>query len=242
MFGKKLRMLGVMVAGTAIPYFWSEPQAYEQLKARANGLWTSANSSFSHAPTATDIGGTNPGTSSWTNSLAFWRSAPAELPPALSRTDLSQLLRFDWTPPLVIETWPRVTTVLSDYQLEGLRTPILTGVQLHDVAGSITFYFDKQHVLQRITLHGYTGDPQNLVQFVTSTFDLRPEPTLGAGLYCAKWNGRPSSALRLSHVPIVRASSPHAKIEVLLELNRQRGAMSHDFLRVLEQDRQLARW
>ena len=127
--------------------------------------------------------------------------------------------------------------MLSDSNLEGLRVALVTGSQTDDVAGSLTYYFDKQHAVQRITLHGTTGDPRRLVQFVTETYKLTPQPTLDAGLYVAHWNGQPTSALRVFHAPIVRADQSLSRYEVQLEINRP--YVPYQFKLTPQQDSQL---
>jgi hypothetical protein len=72
--------------------------------------------------------------------------------------------------------------------------PLVTGTRPDDIAGSLTYYFDKRQQLQRITFEGVVGDERRLVNFVTGQYKLKAEPTLGAGLYVAKWSGRPQKA------------------------------------------------
>ena len=45
--------------------------------------------------------------------------------------------------------WPRVTTV-PQFALAGLRVPLVTGTQIDDLAGSLTYYFDRTDQVQRI--------------------------------------------------------------------------------------------
>ena len=128
--------------------------------------------------------------------------------------------RFDLSPNQVFSTWDRVTTVLSDSNLEGLRVALVTGARVDDVAGSLTYYFDKQHYVQRVTFHGTTGDPRRLIQFIQETYKFQQQPTLDAALYVAQWNGQPTSALRVLHAPVVKSSEAHSRYHVQLEINR----------------------
>lgn len=159
-------------------------------------------------------------------------------------SDLSEVLRFDVTPLWVMQRWPRVTTQLASLDLEGYRVPLVTGTQFHDLAGSLTYYFDKQQTVQRITFHGYTGDETKLVELMMSKCGMRPEPTLGRGLYLTKWSGKTKSALRIKHGPVVRADAPRSRVEVELELNRPgRGyKLSDSFAESLAEEQRFGRW
>jgi hypothetical protein len=101
-----------------------------------------------------------------------------------------------------------------------LRVALVTGTNVEDVVGSLTYYFDNQQRLRRITFDGLTGDDRQLVNLVARRFNLRPEPALGAGLYIARWNGKPTGVLRITRAPVVRAQRPHERLEVMLELNQ----------------------
>jgi hypothetical protein len=158
--------------------------------------------------------------------------------------DLSEILRFDISPRWVTSRWARVSTVLSELQLEGLRVPVVTGTNEDDIAGSLTYYFDKQQQVQRIALQGYTGNERKLVALLTEHHGFRAEPTLGAGMYLTRWNGKPTSAMRISHAPVIQAGSPHSRLEVRLEINRPSAyyGLSGEFAELLNRDRQTRRW
>ena len=76
---------------------------------------------------------------------------------------LAEVLRFDVSPRWVTDRWPRVSTVHVQPDLEGLRVPLVTGTMASDLLGSLTYYFDRQQRVRRITLHGHTGDERMLV-------------------------------------------------------------------------------
>jgi hypothetical protein len=128
--------------------------------------------------------------------------------------------------------------------LEGLRVPLVTGHETDDLAGSLTYYFNHKREVQRIAFDGYTGDPRPLIATVTQYYRLHEEPTLGAGLYLAKWNGNPTSMLRIRHSPVVRANYPNSHYEVRLEINRPavRYGLSPAALATLRQDDLSNRW
>jgi hypothetical protein len=157
---------------------------------------------------------------------------------------LGEVLRFDISPAWVTSRWPRVTTTLSETGMEGLRVPLVTGIQPDDLAGSLTYYFDHGQQVQRLTFEGYTGDDRRLLSLITQYYGLKAEPTLHAGMYVSRWNGTPSSVLRISRAPIVTHASPRSQLQVLLELNRPSAnfGLSPATLRVLAADQHGGRW
>ena len=134
--------------------------------------------------------------------------------------DLREVLRFDISPDWVINRFSRVSTVLADLNLKGLRVPIVTGTRADDMAGTLTYYFDHRGALQRVTIHGFTGHPAKLVGTMTQFYGLQSEPALEAGVYTRRWNGLPVHFLRMTHAPVVYSDAVHQKYTVFLELNQ----------------------
>jgi hypothetical protein len=176
------------------------------------------------------------------------RGLPSEAPlPSLVGTrvdDLRKVIRFDATPEKVIAHFSRVSTVLADLSLQGLRVPVVTGTQATDLAGTMTYYFDKSGQAQRISLHGFTGDPSKLIQTLTQHYELQHEPSIEAGVYTKRWNGQPVNFLRITHAPVVRTEAVHQKYTVFLELNHPNLAygISNEARRIVTADRATGRW
>ncbi|QDV24253.1 DUF6690 family protein [Aureliella helgolandensis] len=137
-------------------------------------------------------------------------------PPVLA---LQQVLRFDVSPGWVTQQFPRITTVLADMQLDGLRVPLVTGTTPGDIAGTLTYYFDRYKRLQRIKLEGVAGDPSRFVAELQQIYKLEQSPSLGGGLYVLKWNGHPTSVMHVAPAPVIHADSPYSRFNVFLELN-----------------------
>jgi len=159
-------------------------------------------------------------------------------------SDLREVMRFDISPDWVIQRFSRVSTVLADVQMEGLRVPVVTGTRADDMAGTLTYYFDRSDKLQRVTIHGFTGDPNRLVGAMTEHYGLTREPSLEAGVYTKRWNGNPVHFLRLTHAPVVYSDAVHQKYTVFLELNQPNLAygISPEARRILQSDRLSGRW
>jgi hypothetical protein len=133
---------------------------------------------------------------------------------------LGEVIRFDISPGWVTSRWPRVSTVRSESGMTGMRVPLVTGTQLKDIAGSLTYFFDENYRVQRVSFQGYTGDPRPLTMLVTQAFHLQPDRTSDGYLYVARWNGTPTSVMRIRHTAVVRAGSNHTPFEVNMEINR----------------------
>jgi hypothetical protein len=133
---------------------------------------------------------------------------------------------------------------LADLQLEGLRVPVVTGIRADDLAGTLTYYFDKSGKIQRVNLHGFTGDTERLVSTLTQHYGLSAEPALDAGVYTKRWNGIPVHLLRISHAPVVFSDAVHQKYTVFLELNQPnlQYGISEEARRIVQSDRWTGRW
>ena len=136
--------------------------------------------------------------------------------------DLAQVINFDGTPGWVMVRWPRVTSGLAQLDLQGYRVPLVTGTDENDLAGSLTYYFDKEQHVKFITFQGATGDPRKLIELVTRKYNFKPEQTgdPGLSLYLVKWNGRPMSELRIRPSRVLRADQPNARFHIELAMMR----------------------
>lgn len=158
--------------------------------------------------------------------------------------DFAEIFRFDVTPKWVLSRWARVSTLPTELEFEGYRVPLVTGGRPDDIAGSLTYYFNKKHEAQRISFEGVTGDERRLVGLLTSQFQMQPQPSLNAGLFLAKKGGKTHSGLRVSVAPVVRAEASHSRFELILELNRPgtKHGLSQQFSSLLVDDHESKRW
>lgn len=157
---------------------------------------------------------------------------------------LADVMRFDITPGWVIERFPRVSTILAETQLDGLRVPLVTGTQPADIAGTLTYYFDRFQRLQRITLHGTTGDPTRFISQLQQMYQVQQEPALGGGLYTLKWNGQATSVVHVTPAAVVYAGAPYSRYAVLIELNQPglEYGLSREAHELLQAGRSTHRW
>jgi hypothetical protein len=136
---------------------------------------------------------------------------------------LNEVLRFDLTVEWVLSRWPRVSTGLQYLQLQGYRVPLVTGGNLTDVAGSLTYYFNARQQVERITLRGTTGDPSVLVNLIATQHGFTRRLTNDPGLVLyevVNSSNRPVGSLKIRSAQVVKASQPYTRFEVDLTMDR----------------------
>ena len=155
-----------------------------------------------------------------------------------------EAIRFDINEQWIVDHWPRITTTLSEVSLEGFRVIFVSGTKPDDITGTLTYYFDPFHRVQRIAFEGHTGDERRLVDFLQKNYAFQFYPSLGAGLYLATWNGAPTSVLQVQHVPVIDSTNRHMRLRVRLEINRPGPTygLSPEFRKLLDQGRSAGRW
>jgi hypothetical protein len=147
----------------------------------------------------------------------FPTQIPLEGAPTYSIADV---LRMDVSKEWVYLRWPRKSTALAELELFGVRVPLVTGTRLHDLAGSLTYYFGADGRVKRISFHGRTGDTTQLAAIVHQRFGLQAIPTAISGeqLLQARNGDDLISELRTRPAPVLWASTPHESFAVELEL------------------------
>ena len=153
---------------------------------------------------------------------------------------VSDLLRFDVTPNWVMQTWNLVTSDLPDSALTGMRVPIVTGTESTDVAGSLTYYFNKSQQVERMTLHGFCEDPSAVMALAQQRFALRQFAAQGSPTYLAYFGDQPISIMRITSAPNRESGKSTKRYEIDLELNlpREGALLSSDKLMLLFRMRQ----
>lgn len=137
---------------------------------------------------------------------------------------LQEVLRFDRTTAWLFGHFDRVTTGLADVDLQGYRVALVTGTSQGDLTGALTYYFDKQQKLRRITLVGSTGDARPIVSIVTGRFQFKREhDDPSTFVYRARQFGKSFGELAVIPAEIVTSEDPHNRFEIRLELDRPRG-------------------
>lgn len=214
----------LLLAGAAGgPYVLFETEAGKTARQGAASL--AGVSTSAEAGKLTGIGGvtTDVGPSGFWNANGFDPEISTMDPALMEQAPLHALrdvLRFDVSPNWVTQNFARVSTVLADTRLDGLRVPLITGTNHTDIAGTLTYYFDQYKRVQRVTVHGVTGDPSRFVAELQHAYQLQQHPSLGGNLYMLKWNGRPTSVVYAALAPVITVDAPYARYNVLIELNQ----------------------
>ncbi|MCO6047251.1 hypothetical protein NG895_25405 [Aeoliella sp. ICT_H6.2] len=148
-------------------------------------------------------------------------SSPAPLE-GIATYSLADVLRLDVNKEWIYSRWARKSTGLAEPELFGIRVPLVSGTRMTDVAGSLTYYFDKQGIVQKIRLKGKTADTSELVNLLATRYGFRPATPLVAGeqLFRVDREGVVESELRTQPESVLWATSPHTSFSVDLELNR----------------------
>jgi len=135
---------------------------------------------------------------------------------------LREAFRFDISKEWVYQRWARKSTALSKLGLYGIRVALVTGTELHDVAGSLTYLFAQDGRLQQISFRGRTGDTTQLVRLAAQQYGLQPQPTAIAGeqLFQVRQGEHVYSELRTRPSSVLRTNSLHDSFMVNLELQR----------------------
>jgi len=218
MFRRPVVLMSVLAAAIGVPYVALDDQVKALVLAQV-ARWTGDAKAGEADPLAKIDGLLKPAD---TATGAAAPGTPSQPVAATSATvPLEESIRFDVTPEWVTGRWPQVTSVIDDSEHLGLRVMLVSGTSPSDVAGALTYYFDQQHQVQRITLNGVTGEPSRLANYIVGKFGLRPTQTQDLGLYYYGGDiSVPTSMLKLAALPIVRPEAPLARVQVTLDLKR----------------------
>jgi hypothetical protein len=134
--------------------------------------------------------------------------------------DFREFFRFDATPDWVVQKYGRVSTVTSEKELDGYRVVLVTGAGLRDLAGTLTYYFDKYRQVQRLEFQGVTGDPSVLIDLMTRYYYFVPRPVLGSQLYLVTWNTTPTGIMEVTRAGMVYSANQNGQFKVYLEINQ----------------------
>jgi hypothetical protein len=142
----------------------------------------------------------------------------------LSLVRLDEAVNWDATIPWILQRWPRVNTSIKDTsgKLRGFRVPLVTGANEDDLAGALTYYFNKDNRCTYLTLNGTVGDPRQLVYYLVQRYKFAPKQSTepGVHIYELGWNGNGKSTLTIKPAQVVRSSTPHLRYQIELEMNR----------------------
>lgn len=180
------------------------------------GKLNSAGSDAAHASLAAETAAPSAASALDEANATAFAAAPALTVP------MEEVFRLDHTTGWVLAHWPRVSAGLAEVDLQGYRVPLVTGGQPDDVAGSLTYYFNKRQRVQRITFFGSTGDARRLVSLLALRHgfvrEIAADPSLF--LYRKREYRKVISELRIKPASVVRSDSPYTRFDVALLIER----------------------
>jgi hypothetical protein len=132
---------------------------------------------------------------------------------------LEDVFRFDLTPRAITDRWNRVSTGMGDVRYQGYRVPLVTGPSPSDLAGSLTYYFDAQPKLRKITFLGTTGDPARVVEFFSRAYGFKRHQTGNPRVTSYRAHYRHAGLLAVTPAEVLDRSQSEVnyQIEVSLE-------------------------
>jgi hypothetical protein len=206
MFSRPMLFLGVLIAAVVVPYVLLD----ENLSESVHSTWDRL------------LGRMEEEKDEVLNGLHAANYSPASGTPGSSMpTPIEQVFRFDLTPQWVASRWPRVSTVAgSDPDQLGMRVVLVSGTRPDDIAGSLTYYFDRHHQMQRITFTGLTRDARRLLAATVTPYRLKSQPTTDAAHYVGGDPNDPTSEVIVRHMPVLVADLGIANSEVEVDLSR----------------------
>lgn len=212
------RITGVpilLAAAVAVPYLASNgPEGIKN-------WWNSTTASHESEPhiAANAVGRLSDPPPQGPGSEIYPLATPLEGTPSVA---LEEVLRFDINKEWVYQRWARKSTALSELGLYGVRVPLVTGTQLYDLAGSLTYFFDQAGRVERIAFAGNTGDTTRIVMLAAQQFGLQTQPTPIAGeqLLQLKRGADVFSELSTRPASVLWSSSPHESFDVEFTLQR----------------------
>lgn len=135
-------------------------------------------------------------------------------------SDFGEVFRFDISPQSITQRWSRVATGLSDVRFQGYRVPLMTGTSDSDLAGSLTYYFDGQPKLRRITFLGTTANPQRLIDFLSRKYGFRRFQNRNARVTAYRVRYPHSGLLQISTAEILDKNLASTNYRIDLSLGR----------------------
>jgi hypothetical protein len=138
-----------------------------------------------------------------------------------------QFFNFGITKGWVRGRWERVSTQLGSLDFQGYRVPLVTGTGIDDLAGSLTYYFDAQQTLQRITFQGTTGDINRITHLLSARYEMAHKATDDPSLVLVesrrRWGTKKTSQLRIRDAAVASSENAHRRFQLALVLERPAG-------------------
>jgi len=225
MISRTLAMPTLLAASVAVPYVATNAPEWTEQVRKSTAAAPAAPAAPAHQFAAASTHAAN-GNATQPAHAVPPHQAGAPIPPSHLQMapdptySLSEVLRFDITKDWVYQRWERKSTALADLDLFGVRVPLVTGKNVYDIAGSLTYFFGADGRVKRISFRGRTGDTTQLAMLLHQRFGLQAAPSVIAGqqLLQVRQGDDVISELRTQTAPVLWSNSPHESFSVEFEL------------------------
>ena len=139
-------------------------------------------------------------------------------------TNLEEIIRFDVFPTWVKSRWERVSATPGEIGLHGFRVSLVTGTNTDDLHGSLTYFFDANQRVQRITFRGWAGNATKLVNLLVRKYGYQAKPTQLAGFYVGQTNrNKLHGTLVMKNPTVIHSNNRSQQVAIAMEINRPDG-------------------
>lgn len=205
---------------TALPQTQSSPTVGNQISQFLGSLFeTQTIDASGQIIPQTPAPASSPSTAQTDPGLSTALPTPSTEPQLL---DLREIIRFDVRPAWVQQRWQRVSAApVSDEGFQGLRVPLNAGPGPLQMTGVLTYYFDRDQILQRIQFLGTTNQADALEQLCRTYFRFQPIDDM-PGVFAPVHDNQPRGLLKRT-VPVILDQNRGQLSQVALEINSTRG-------------------
>ena len=133
-------------------------------------------------------------------------------------TNFAEVIRMDANSTWVKSRWDRISVFAAGEGLTAFRCDLVTGVNQGDLHGCLTYFFDRQDRVAKISFRGWCGDPTPITTFATTSWNVEPKNGNSSSVFVARNWRITRGGLILQNAPIIRRDQPHEQVAVFFEV------------------------
>jgi hypothetical protein len=132
--------------------------------------------------------------------------------------NFAEVIRLDANSTWVKSRWDRISVFATGDGLTAFRCDLVTGMNQGDLHGCLTYFFDRQDKVAKISFRGWCGDPSPIKNFAITSWKLEPKDGKSSSVFVARSWRVTRGALILQNAPIIRRDQPHEQVAVFFEV------------------------
>jgi hypothetical protein len=132
--------------------------------------------------------------------------------------NFAEVIRLDANSAWVKSRWERISVFTTGDGLTAFRCDLVTGVNQGDLHGCLTYFFDRQDKVAKISFRGWCGDPSPIKNFAITSWNLEPKDGKSTSVFVARSWRISRGALILQNAPIIRRDQPLEQVAVFFEV------------------------